>query len=347
MPIIKNLLSIPATIANTFGTIFYTIFVALPYAIAAILAPYVALFISPFVYTYNLYVTFMNIINANLARIYAVLLTRAPWLANVAGFLQPLARFAPVFKFVQGILVLAAVPYAVAAGVGLVVAAYTAVARFFANIGLALRVYLFEDKDLATVSAQFRQYGLLGGIVKAPVDAAIESFRYAYNSTLALPVFRIMRSAWNGFDAGIAEPVDNTAVTISNNDDIVEEIGARILQAQTAVVAEARGDDLRRAVDYLGKAHSDLLNLLAVQDNYHKMDIVTKSDEGVPNERQSASAFTPAATQAFANMQQTFRAGWDDQENDQARLPEGGLVLVQDTAVQRTGTAANTALRRG
>lgn len=212
MSIINGLLSIPAIIARALAPVF------------------------------NSYINYINIVNAGLANFFAPvanflapLVARAPWLANVARFFQPLARFAPLFKVLQGLLMLAAIPYVVAAAVGLAVAVYSTIARFFVNVYLVIRDYFFDNNsiNLPNVSHQFKVHSLLGAIARAPffavarlcvvvvggpifitfdaLNAGREAFVNAYNATLDLPVFQIMRSAWSTHPE-IAKPVSDEQI---------------------------------------------------------------------------------------------------------------------------------------
>lgn len=226
--------------AISFFSAGFNLFSAAFSTVAAVVTPYVVLALNSIASAFNSYITYMNAFNAGLANFFAPLLARAPWLASVARFFQPLARLAPVFNVLQGVLLLASVPYVTAAGAGLVVAAYSTVARFFSNLVVVTSDYFFEDKDLPSVSNQFRENSVLVAVVTSPVVALArvafvvagatifnafdslstgkQAFRATYQATLDLPVFQVMRSAWKGYRSRLKTPVSDAEIRWMRDD---------------------------------------------------------------------------------------------------------------------------------
>lgn len=247
---LSALASLPGIIvrgAISFFSAGFNLFSAAFSTVAAVVTPYAVLALNSIASAFNSYITYMNAFNASLANFFAPvanffapLLARAPWLATVARFFQPLARLAPVFNVLQGVLLLASVPYVTAAGAGLVVAAYSTVARFFSNLGVITSDYFFEDEELPSVSHQFRENSVLVAVVTSPFVALAraalviagatifnafdslsigkQAFSATYQATLDLPIFQVMRSAWKGHRSRLKTPVSDAEIRWMRDD---------------------------------------------------------------------------------------------------------------------------------
>ncbi len=101
--------------------------------------------VSPMIVTY---LTFMTSLNAGFGNFLQPLLAHVPWLTgivqSVAGFISPI-RFVPALQVIQGIFILAAVPYIAAAAVGIVMFVHTFGARLIINGGRVVCDYFFAD----------------------------------------------------------------------------------------------------------------------------------------------------------------------------------------------------------
>lgn len=98
------------------------------------------------------YLTFIISLNTRFGTFLQSLLVHVPMvgtgLANAARFIAPIS-FAPAFQVVQGIFILAALPYIAAAAVGTVIFLYTFGTRLIINVGRVMYDYFMAD-DIGT-----------------------------------------------------------------------------------------------------------------------------------------------------------------------------------------------------
>lgn len=112
-------------------------------------------------------------INAEIARLIQPLLMRAPWLAR---FLQPFAVvFGPLFKIIEAVLLLAAIPYIIAAAVSAAMFTYSFIVRSIPNLINGLK-YFWSGK-YKNKEGQEEEIGF-----KYMTAGCVEEIKNTYNS---------------------------------------------------------------------------------------------------------------------------------------------------------------------